>query len=33
MYLSIFAGRIADTGIDPKITIRKAVKLSKKYKI
>ncbi len=32
MYLSIFAGRIADTGIDPKITIRKAVKLSKKYK-
>ena len=31
-YLSIFAGRIADTGIDPSITIKKSVKLIKKNK-
>lgn len=31
-YLSIFAGRIADTGVDPSITISKAVKLVKQTK-
>ncbi len=31
-YLSIFAGRIADTGIDPSQIIKKSVKLSKKFK-
>ncbi len=29
--LSIFAGRIADSGRDPKITIKKALKICKKY--
>lgn len=32
VYLSIFAGRIADTGIDPSITIKKCLQASKKYK-
>ena len=31
-YLSIFAGRIADTGVDPAPIIKKSVKLSKKFK-
>lgn len=31
-YLSIFAGRIADTGVDPSITISRAVKLAKQTK-
>ena len=30
-YLSIFAGRIADTGINPSSIIKKSVKLTKKY--
>ena len=30
--LSIFAGRIADSGRDPKITIKKSVKICKRYK-
>ncbi|WP_428079391.1 transaldolase [Candidatus Pelagibacter sp.] len=33
MIVSIFAGRIADTGIDPKPLMSKSVKLSKKKKI
>jgi transaldolase len=32
LYLSIFAGRIADTGINPSITIKKSILASKKYK-
>ena len=32
LYLSIFAGRIADTGINPSVTIKKSVLASKKYK-
>ena len=32
LYLSIFAGRIADTGINPSFTIKKSVLASKKYK-
>ena len=32
MILSIFAGRIADTGVDPIPTIYKSVKLSEKFK-
>ena len=32
VYLSIFAGRIADTGRDPSIIIKKTVKSAKKYK-
>jgi transaldolase len=32
MILSIFSGRIADTGVDPAILVRKAVRLASKYK-
>ena len=32
LYLSIFAGRIADTGISPSATIKNSVLASKKYK-
>jgi transaldolase len=32
LIISIFAGRIADTGVDPSIVIRKSVKLFKKNK-
>ena len=32
MILSIFAGRIADTGVDPIPTISESVKLSEKFK-
>ena len=30
--ISVFAGRIADTGIDPVLELKKHVELSKKYK-
>ena len=32
MILSIFAGRIADTGVDPTLTIKKTIKLVKNFK-